>query len=75
MDNYAHSKIRESLLGSTGVGRCPVLSNQCTFGLSKRLAGRYTSVTELELIRFCTFPLGELVWYLTTQVNGGIIDT
>ena len=30
-ENYDHRKIRERLLGSAVVGRCPGLSNQCTF--------------------------------------------
>ena len=39
-DNYAYRKIRESLLGSAGVGMCPVLSDQCTFGLVNQQAGK-----------------------------------
>ena len=29
--------------------------------------------TELELIRFLPLPFGELVWHLSTQVNGGLL--
>ena len=63
--------IRESLLVRAGVGRRPGLSNRCTFGLSNQLAGRYIPATELDLIRLRPFPLGDLVWYLITQLNNG----
>ena len=59
----------ESLLGIAGVGRCPGLRNWCTLLLSNQQAGKYISTTELEINRFCTLPLWELVWYLRTQVN------
>ena len=68
-ENSAHRKIRESLLGSAGVGRCPVLSNQCNFGFSNQQARKYITITELELNRSWPFPLGELVWHLISQVN------
>ena len=67
--NYTHRKIRESLLGSSGVRRCPRLINRCTFLLANKQAGKYISATELELNRFRTFSLGELVWHLSTQMN------
>ena len=60
-DNSAHRNIREILLGSAVVGRFPRLSNRCMFGLANQFSGRYTPATELELIRFQHFPLGELV--------------
>ena len=69
-ENAAHMQIREILLGSAGVGRCPVLSNQCKFGLANRLDGRYIPAIELDTNRFWPSPLGELVWHLSTQVNG-----
>ena len=34
--NSAGRNIRESLLGSAGVGSCPGLSNRCTSGLEKQ---------------------------------------
>ena len=68
-ENYAHRKIRESLLGRSGVGRCPGLSNRWKFGLDNQQAGKYISATELEIIRSRHFPLGELLWHLITQVN------
>ena len=71
--NYAHMKIRESLLGSAGVGRCPVLSNRCVFGLANQKSGKYISATELEIIRFRPLPLGELMWQHITKLNGGIL--
>ena len=67
--NSAHRNIRESLLGSAGVSRCPGLINWCTFGLANQMAGRYTPATELEIIRFWPLPLGEIVWHLRTKVN------
>ena len=62
-------KIKESLLVSAGVGRCPGLSNWCMFLLANQQAGKYISDTELELNRFQTLSLGYLVWHLSTQVN------
>ena len=38
--NSAHRKIRESFLGSAGVVRCPIISNQCTFWLANQQAGK-----------------------------------
>ena len=36
--------------------------------------GRYIHpATELELIRFRPLPLGQILWHLSTQVNGVII--
>ena len=67
--NYSHRNIRESFLVSAGVGRCPGLSNWCTFGLTNQLAGIYIPATELELNRFWPSPLGELVCHLITQVS------
>ena len=72
-DKYTHRKIRESLLGSSVLSRCPGLSNWCTSGLANQQAGRYSPATKLELIRFQPLPLGEIMWHLSTQVNGGII--
>ena len=68
-ENSAHRNITESLLGSAGVDRCPGLSNWCKFGLTNQQAGKYISATELDINRFWTFPLGDLVWHLSTQVN------
>ena len=68
-DNSAHKKIRESLLGSAGVGRYPGLINRCTFGMDNQQAGKYVPATELDIIRFRTLPLGKLVWHLITKVN------
>ena len=68
-DNSAHRKVTESLIGSAGVGRCPGLSNWCTFLLENQQAGKYISATELELNRFRTFPLGEPLLHLSTQVS------
>ena len=70
-DNFAHSKMTESLLGSTGVGRCPGLSNLCTLGLANQQDRSYATATELELIRFCPLPFSEVVWHLSTHVNNG----
>ena len=72
-ENSAHRKIRESLLGSAGVGSCPVISNPCTLVLANQQAGIYAPDTELELIRFRPFIFGELVCHLITQVNDGIL--
>ena len=44
------------------------------FGLSNQQAGKYISATELDLIRFQYFTLGELVWHLITQVNNRDLD-
>ena len=68
-ENSTHRKIRESLLGSAGVGSCPSLRKRCTFGLDIQQAGIYVPNTELELIKFRPFPFRELVWHLSTQVN------
>ena len=53
------------------MGRCTGLINQCKFGLDNLLAGIYTPATELELIKFWTLPLGDLVWHLSIQMNDG----
>ena len=37
--NFTHTNIREILLGSTGLGSCPGISNRCTLGLSNQQAG------------------------------------
>ena len=66
-DNYAHRKIRKILLGSAWVGRCPRLSNRCTFWLANQQAGRYVSDTDLELNGFWPLLFGELMWHLSTQ--------
>ena len=71
--NSTHRNIREILLGSAGVGRCPGLSNRCTFGLANLLDRRYTPATELELIRFWPLTSGDLVWHLISQVNDCVI--
>ena len=73
-DKYAHRNIREILLGSSGVGRCPGLSNRCKFLLANQQAGKYISATELELNMFRPLPLGELVWHLRTKVNDNDLD-
>ena len=57
------------------MGRCPRLSNMCKSGLANRLAGKYISATEVELIRFWPLPLGGLVWHLRTQVNNSDLAT
>ena len=74
-DYSAHRKIMESVLGSAGVVRCPGWSNRYTFVLDNQQAGKYISATELELNRFCPLPLGDLVWYLSTQVNDSDLAT
>ena len=74
MDNYAHRKIRESLLGSAGVGSFPGIIKRCTLGLYNQQAGSYAPVDELELIIFRAFPFGELVWNLSIQVNNSLIS-
>ena len=73
-DNSAHRNIRESLSGSAGVGRFPSLNNLCTFGLDSRLDARYIPATELYIIMFRLFPLGELVWHIIKQVNYSDLD-
>ena len=57
------------LLGSAVVVRCTVLSDWCTFGLDNQKAGKYISATEVDLVRFCPFPLGGLMWHLSTQLD------
>ena len=71
--SFAHRKIRESLVGRVGVFRCPVLSNCCTFLLANKKSGKYIYATDLEFNRFRPFPIGELVWHLSTQVNDGLL--
>ena len=44
-ENSAHRKMTEILLGSAGVGSCPVLSNRCTFGLANQQYGSYAPDT------------------------------
>ena len=73
-ENSAHRKIRESLLGSAGLGRCPGLINRCKFWLSNKQAEKYISDTELELNKFHPLPFGEIVWHLSTQVNDSDIS-
>ena len=41
------------------------------FGLANQQYGIYIPDTELELIMIQTFPLGGLVWHLSTQVDDG----
>ena len=72
-EKFAHRNIRECLLGSVGVGRCPCLRNRSTFGLVNQLVRRYTPATKLELIRFWSLPLGEIVWHHSTQVNNSYL--
>ena len=67
--NSIRRKIRESLLESAGVSRCARLSNWCTFWLANQQAGKYISATELEPNRFRYFPLGEIMCYLSTQLD------
>ena len=74
-ESSARRNIRESLLGSAGVGRCNDLSNRCMFGLSNQQAGRSIPGTELELNRFHPLTLWEFVWNLSTQVNNSNIDS
>ena len=73
-ENSPHRNIRESLLGSAGVVRCPDLSNWCMLVLAKQQAGKYISATELYLNRFWHLPFGELVWNIITQVNDSDLD-
>ena len=40
------------------------------FELANQQTGRYAPATELEIIRFQPLPFRELVWHLSTQVNG-----
>ena len=70
---FADSKIGESLLGSSGVVSCPRISNRCKLGFANQHTGSYNPATELELIRFWSFPFSELVWNLITQVNDGLL--
>ena len=72
-ENSALKNISESLLGSAGVGRCPGWSNRCTFWLKNQQSRKYISATELELNRFQTLDLGDLVRHLSTQVNDSYI--
>ena len=74
-DNSSHRSIRQSLLGSAGVGICPRLIKGCKFGLEKQQAGRYFPDTKLDLIRFWPLPFRELMWHLIAQVNNGDIAT
>ena len=62
------------LFVSAGVGRWSGLINRCNFGLANKQAGKYISATELELIRFRDFPLGDIVWHLSTQLNDSDLD-
>ena len=73
-ENSANRKIRESLLGSAGLGMCPGLSNRCKFWLANKQAGKYIFTTELDLNRFWPLPFGEIVWHLRTQVNDSDIS-
>ena len=63
----------ESLLGSSGVSSCLGISNTCTLGLANQQAEIYSPTTKLQLIRFWTYTFGEIVWNLSTQVNGGLL--
>ena len=74
-DNYAHINIRESLLGIAVVGSCPVLSNQCTFGLTNQQSGSYAPANYLEIIRFWPLYFKAIVWNVSTQVKKGDIST
>ena len=73
-ENPTYRKISERLLGRAGVGRCPGSSNRCKVWLANKQAGKYISATKLELNMFRPFTLGEIVWHLSTQVNGSDID-
>ena len=66
-------KIRESLLGSAGVGSFPVLSNRGMFWLDKQIYSIYTPTTYLELSRSRPLTLGNLMWHVSTQVNNSIL--
>ena len=72
-ENSTHRNIRKILLGSTWVGSCPSISNQCTLGLSNQQARIYAPNTELEIIRFQPFPFRELVCHLIKQVNDNLL--
>ena len=71
--NSAHRKITKRLLGSSRVGRFPVLINRCMFVLANKQAGSYALAIKLELIRFWTLPFGVIMWHPITQVNDGIL--
>ena len=49
--------------------RCPILSNQCTYGLANIISGSFAPATELDLKRFQPSPFRELVWHFSTQMN------
>ena len=70
-ENSVYIQVRESLLGSAGVGICPRLSKRCNFGLSGQYSGSYAPSNKLKLIRLWPFPFRYLVWHLITQVNDG----
>ena len=72
--NFFHRNIRGVLLGSAVVVRRTGLSNRCMFGFDNQQAGKYISATEVELVRFCLLPLGDLVWHLRTQLNDSDIS-
>ena len=74
-ENSPHRNIRESLLGSSGVGSYTGVSNRCTFVLDNQQIGSYALATELELIRFWPLPFGELVCHLITKMNDSIISS
>ena len=42
-------------------------------GLVNQQAGSYAPTSELEINRFGNLPFRELMWRLSTQVNGGIL--
>ena len=48
----------------------PGRSNWQTFGFDNRLVGRFSPATELEFNRFWPLPFREIMWHLSTQVNG-----
>ena len=72
-ENSTHRNISKILLGSTWVGSCPSIRNQCTLWLANQQSGIYVHSTEIELVGFWIFPFGVLVWYLSTQVNDGLL--
>ena len=72
-EHSAHGNIRESLLGSAGVGSCLGISNQCKLVLDNQQAEINSPATDLNLVRFWPFPFECLLCHLSTQVNNGIL--
>ena len=68
-ESFVHRKIRERLLERAVVVRYPVLSNRCKFWLANQQAVKYISATESEINKCLPFPLGDIVWHISTKVN------